>query len=217
MVARVRAGLAGGLFEVGDAPVGGGELVFEADDAGRRGQGHVLIEQRANPGGQREIGPAVAALPARGATRAQQPSGIEAAQKGGLHTEQLRGGTHRVGRVVDIVELVRGAALGRVTTKRALGAAMNQRLPGPLSGVGSPLRRRYPHGLSPRGPGEPEPGDRDAGEQRTVATGVTVRGYHLLTKEQPLTACKVNSRVRNACCLPPCFSGSFVVKGAGRT
>ena len=110
-VTRVGAGLAGGLFEVGDALVGGGELVFEADDAGGRGQGHVPIEQRADPGGHREIGPAVAALPARGAPRAEQPRGIQAAQKSGLHTEQLRSGTHRVDRVVNIVELVRGAAL----------------------------------------------------------------------------------------------------------
>jgi hypothetical protein len=112
---RVPAALAGGLFEVGDAPVGGRELVFEADDAGGRGQGHVLIEQFADPGGQRELGPAVAALPARRATRAEQASGIQAAQKGGLHTEQLRGCAHGVDRVVNIVELVRGAALGRVT------------------------------------------------------------------------------------------------------
>ena len=134
VVARVRAGLAGGLFEVGDAPVGDGELVFKADDAGSRGQWHVLIEQGPDPGSQREIGPAVAALPARRAPRTQQPRGIQAAQKRGLHTEQLRGGTHRVGRVVDIVELVRGAALGRVTTKRALAAAINQGCQGPLAG-----------------------------------------------------------------------------------
>jgi hypothetical protein len=112
---RVPAALAGGLFEVGDAPVGGRELVFEADDAGGRSQGHVLIEQFADPGGQRELGPAVAALPARGATRAEQASGIQTTQKGGLHTEQLRGCAHGVDRVVNIVELVRGAALGRVT------------------------------------------------------------------------------------------------------
>jgi hypothetical protein len=114
-VARVPAALAGGLFEVGDAPVGGRELLFEADDAGRGGQGQVLIEQCADPHRQREIGPAIAALPARGTTRAQQPSGIQTAQKGGLHTEQLRGCAHGVGRVVNIVELVRGTALGRVT------------------------------------------------------------------------------------------------------
>ena len=112
---RVPAALAGGLFEVGDAPVGGRELVFEADDAGRGGQGQVLIEQCADPHRQREIGPAIAALPARGTTRAQQPSGIQTTQKGGLHTEQLCGCTHGVGRVVNIVKLVRGAALGRVT------------------------------------------------------------------------------------------------------
>ena len=114
-VAGVPAALAGGLFEVGDAPVGGRELVLEADDAGRGGQGQVLIEQCADPPRQREIGPAIAALPARGATRAQQPSGIQTAQKGGLHTEQLRGCAHGVGRVVNIIEPVRGAALGRVT------------------------------------------------------------------------------------------------------
>jgi hypothetical protein len=44
----------------GDAPVGGRELVFEADDAPGRGPGHVLIEQFSDPGGQRELGPAVA-------------------------------------------------------------------------------------------------------------------------------------------------------------
>jgi hypothetical protein len=43
-VTRVPAALAGGLFEVGDALVGGRELVFEADDAGGGGQGHVLIK-----------------------------------------------------------------------------------------------------------------------------------------------------------------------------
>jgi hypothetical protein len=141
-VTHVPAARAGGLFELGDAPVGGGKLVFEADDAGGRDQGHVLIEQCPDPGRQREIGPTVAALPARGATRAQQPRGIQATQKGGLHTEQLRGCTHGVGRVVNIVELVRSAALGRVTGSPgrtwALAAATKQRLPGPLSGVGSP-------------------------------------------------------------------------------
>ena len=95
-VTRVRAGLAGGLFEMGDAPVGGRELVFEADDASGRSHRHVLIEQRAGPARQREIGPVVAALAARGATRTQQPRGIRAAQKGGLHTEQLRGRTTAV-------------------------------------------------------------------------------------------------------------------------
>src|SRR5437588_13098128 len=48
----------------------------------------------------------------------------------------------------------------------------------------------------------PEPGDRDAGEQRTVATDLTVRGHHLLTKEQPLTACTANNSVRGTGCLP---------------
>lgn len=114
-VTRVPAALAGGLFEVGDPPLGGRELVFEADDAGGGGQGHVLIEQCTDPHRQREIGPAIAALSARGATRAQQPSGIQAAEKSGLHTKQLRGCAHGVSRVVNIVELVRGAALGRVT------------------------------------------------------------------------------------------------------
>lgn len=112
-VRRLPAALAGGgLFEVGDAPVGGGEVVFEADDAGSGGHGHVLIEQRADPHRQREICPAIATLPARGATRAQQPSGIQAAQKSGLHPEQLRGGAHGVDRLVNIVELARGLALG---------------------------------------------------------------------------------------------------------
>jgi hypothetical protein len=37
-------GLVGGAFELGDALVGGGELVFEADDADGRGKGHVLVE-----------------------------------------------------------------------------------------------------------------------------------------------------------------------------
>ena len=37
---------------------------------------------------QGEVGPAVAALPARGAPRAEQPRGIQAAEEGGLHTEQ---------------------------------------------------------------------------------------------------------------------------------
>jgi len=98
-----------------------------------------LIEQRPDPGGQREIGPAVAALPARGTTRTQQPRGIQAAQKRGLYTEQLRSGTHRVDRVVNIVELVRGAALFRVINKRALAAlCLIATARGP-SGVGSPL------------------------------------------------------------------------------
>jgi hypothetical protein len=44
MVAGVCVGLAGGVFEVSDVLVGGGELVFEADDAGGCGQGHVLVE-----------------------------------------------------------------------------------------------------------------------------------------------------------------------------
>jgi hypothetical protein len=57
---RVPTALAGGLFEVGDAPVGDRELVFKADDAPGRSQGHVLIEQFSDPGGQRELGPAVA-------------------------------------------------------------------------------------------------------------------------------------------------------------
>jgi hypothetical protein len=148
----VPAALAGGgLFEVGDAPVGGGELVFEADDAGGGGQGHVLIEQRADPHRQREICPAIAALPARGATRAQQPSGIQAAQKGGLHPEQLRGGAHGVGRVVNIVELARGVALG--SCHRVSGALKgpwqprgNNSCQGPVIGVGSTLSGGSPTG-----------------------------------------------------------------------
>jgi hypothetical protein len=38
VVAGVCGGFAGGVFEVGDVLVGGGELVFEADDAGGGGQ-----------------------------------------------------------------------------------------------------------------------------------------------------------------------------------
>jgi hypothetical protein len=118
-VTRVPAALAGGLFEVGDAPVGGRELVFEADDAPGRGQGHVLIEQFADPGGQREPGPAGAALPTRGATRAEQASGIQAAQKGGLHTEQLRGCAYGVGRVVN-----NGSSIDRIRADRILHEAL---------------------------------------------------------------------------------------------
>jgi hypothetical protein len=57
--------------------------VGEAEDAPGRGQGHRLIEWCPDPGSQREIGPAAAVLPARAASRAQQPSGIQAAHHGG--------------------------------------------------------------------------------------------------------------------------------------
>jgi hypothetical protein len=59
----------GGVLELGDVPPRCGELVFEADDAGGSGQRHVLIEQFTHPDGQGEIGAAVAALPAGGASR----------------------------------------------------------------------------------------------------------------------------------------------------
>jgi hypothetical protein len=42
---RWGGGSVDGLFEVGDALVGCGELVFEADDADGRGQRHVLVEK----------------------------------------------------------------------------------------------------------------------------------------------------------------------------
>ena len=87
-----RVTLGDGLFEVGDAPVGSLKLVFEADDAGGGGQGHVLIKQFTDPGGQGELGAAVAALPTGGAARNEHSGGIQAAQKGGLHAEQVRGG-----------------------------------------------------------------------------------------------------------------------------
>lgn len=105
----------GGVFEVGDAQVGGGELLFEADDAGGSGEGHVLVEQFADPHRQGEIGSAVAALPTRGAPWAQQPRGVQAAEERGLHPEELCGHPHGVSGVVNIVELVRDAVLGRVT------------------------------------------------------------------------------------------------------
>jgi hypothetical protein len=82
-VTHVRAARAGGLFEVGDAPVGGGELVFETDDAGGRSQGHVLVEQCADLGRQREVSPAVAALPARAAPRAGSPAASRLRKKAG--------------------------------------------------------------------------------------------------------------------------------------
>lgn len=75
-------------------------------------RGHVVIKQFTDPGGQGELGAAVAALPTGGAARSEQSGGIQAAQKGGLHAEQVRGGANGVGRVVGVVELVRGAALG---------------------------------------------------------------------------------------------------------
>jgi hypothetical protein len=52
-----------GLLEVSDVPVGRGELVFKANDAGGGGQRHVLIEQFTHPDSQSEISAAVAALP----------------------------------------------------------------------------------------------------------------------------------------------------------
>jgi hypothetical protein len=50
LVAMGRAGgWVGGLFEVADAVVCGGELVFEADDARGGGEGHVLVEELTYP------------------------------------------------------------------------------------------------------------------------------------------------------------------------
>jgi hypothetical protein len=75
------------VFEVDDALVGCGELVFEADDADGRSQGHVLVEQGTYLLSQGELSAAVAALAAGGASRAEQSGGIQAAQKGWLHAE----------------------------------------------------------------------------------------------------------------------------------
>ena len=97
------------MFEVGDPPVCGGELVFEADDASGGYQGHVLIEQFAHPGSEGEFRAAIATLAAGGPVRGQQPGRVEAAQESGLHAEQVRGSPHGVCRVVSVVEFVRGA------------------------------------------------------------------------------------------------------------
>jgi len=55
------------LFQRGDALVGRGELMFEADDADSCSERHVLIKESAYPLGKAEFGAAVAALPAGGA------------------------------------------------------------------------------------------------------------------------------------------------------
>ncbi len=76
-------GLVGGVFEVGDALVGCGELVFEADDADGRGEGHVLVEQFADLEGEAEFGAAVTALPAGGAVRVSSPAASRLRRKAG--------------------------------------------------------------------------------------------------------------------------------------
>ena len=106
MGVRWVGGLVDGVFEVGDALVGCGELVFEADDAEGRGEGHVLIEQGTDPLGEGELGAAVAALAADGASGGEESGGVEAAQKGWLHAKQFGGQGHGVGGVVLVVEFV---------------------------------------------------------------------------------------------------------------
>lgn len=57
-----------------------------------------------------EFGTGVAALPAGRAIRGEQPGRVEAGQEGGLHSQQVGGPSHGVGRVA-LVELGRCALL----------------------------------------------------------------------------------------------------------
>jgi hypothetical protein len=107
-----------------------------------------------------------------------------------LPTEQLRSCAHGIRRVVNIVELVRGAALR--SCHLFSGASMDPGSHAETRAARVPQRG----GLSLSGGSltgyrravreTPSRGDHDAGEQRTVATTVTVRGYHLLMKDNLL-------------------------------
>ena len=92
------------LFELGDAVLGCGELVFQADDADGRSERHVLVEQGAYPLSEAEFGSAVAALAPGGAIGGQQSGGIEATQERRLHAEQVSGKAHGVGREILVVQ-----------------------------------------------------------------------------------------------------------------
>lgn len=151
-VRRLPAALAGGgLFEVGDAPVGGGEVVFEADDAGSGGHGHVLIEQRADPHRQREICPAYSDV-----ARPRSDPGSATQRHPGCAKKRVapRAAPRRCpwGRPVSQHRRACPWSRPRVVSPdlravmEALAAATKQQLPGPLSGVGSTLSGGSPTG-----------------------------------------------------------------------
>src|SRR6185369_1605216 len=48
---------------------GPGELVLQRDDPGGRLQGHALVEELPQPGGERQLPPRIAAVPTLGALR----------------------------------------------------------------------------------------------------------------------------------------------------
>jgi len=84
----------------------GGQVVFQVQDAQRRGQGVALVEQLPDPGGKGELAAAVAAPPARGPLRPHRVGGIQRAQERLLYPEYPGGPPGGVGRVVRVVQVI---------------------------------------------------------------------------------------------------------------
>ena len=92
------------LVQAGGQGTLGGQVVFQAQDPQRGGQGVALVEQLPDPGGEGQLAAGVAAAPARGPLRPHGAGGIQRAQERLLHPEHLGGPPGGVGRVVRVVQ-----------------------------------------------------------------------------------------------------------------
>src|SRR6185295_15489046 len=88
--------------ELADAAVGGVELVLQGDDPAGGRQGRAAVDQLAHPGGQVELVPGVAAVPAGGAVRLDEPGRVEGTQEGRGHADHVGGPAHRVRGVMEV-------------------------------------------------------------------------------------------------------------------
>jgi hypothetical protein len=78
-------------FEFADPGPGGVKLVLQPHGPGGGVERHALVEQLPHAGGELQLAPGVAAVPATGALRGEDSRGVEAAQERRLHPQQIRG------------------------------------------------------------------------------------------------------------------------------
>ena len=101
--------------QVGDLVVCGGEVVFQPDDPGGRGQAVAFVEQGADADGELELAATIAAMPAVGTLGTQEVGGVQAAQERLLDADQVRGlagGERRIVMIVEVVKMVHSHGRG---------------------------------------------------------------------------------------------------------
>src|SRR5690349_8707916 len=101
------------------------ELVFEGDDAAGGVDGRALVDEVPYPRSDAQLVAGVAAVPAGGALRGDQPAFVEAAQEILGDAEHLGGAAHGVAGVVLVIESV-GHGRGRVVLGRDHSTSTSQ-------------------------------------------------------------------------------------------